>query len=318
MANQYTGVTTNAPIVAIPLAFMDVYSMDILHEAQGTMRYEEFAVRKEELMSSPGQVVKFTTYAELEGGGPLQEHLPMETTSLANSEKSITIGEFGNAAGVTEFALRTAAHDLMQITAKKLGRNYARTRDRYLRETLVAGGSVLFTNPAAVANVGVTAADTFDIETIRLVIEALQTENAPKFYDDYYVCFIHPHQAAYLMRDPEWVSAQHYAGARKLFNGEIGRWMDVIFIQSTYQGNGAALPTAEGYDATLAAAGAGAINLYRATMISDQAFGLADVLTVEMRQGLADKFGRRHELAWYAIFGAGILMDEYIYHIISA
>lgn len=318
MANAYSGVATAGDVTALTQAMLDVYSLDILHEAQGIMRYEEFAVMKTELSASPGQTVKFTIYNNLSRGGQLQEHVPMETKSLSASQADVTVHEFGNAIGLTEKLLQLSWDDMLREAAVQLGRDYALTRDLYLRDRLVAGGNVLFTNPSASGVGDVGAGDVFDVETIRNAVEELATANAPKFYGDYYVCFIHPHQAAHLKRDPDWVAAQNYAQTRALFNGEIGRWEDVVFIQTTHQGNGAAGTSDPGYDATLDGTGDGAINLYRATIFSDEAYGLADALPVEMRDGGTVDFGRLHGIAWYAIFGAKILQSQFVQHIISA
>ena len=318
MSNAITGVSTAGEYVALPEGLLDVYSMDIMHTAQGIMRYEEFAVMKTELTAVSGQTVQFTSYANITRGGQLTENVPMETRAMSASQASITVTEWGNAIGVSEKLLQLSWDDQLAEAAVLLGRDYAVVRDLALRDTLVASGDTLFTTPAAAALGDVDPADTFDVETIRNGVEALMTANAPKFLNDYFICFIHPHQAAYIQRDPDWVAAQNYAGTRKLFTGEIGRWQDVIFISTTHQGNGAAGATDPGYEAALVAAGSAGQNLYRATLFADAALAIVDALPVEMRDDGVRDFGREHALAWYSIFGSGILDSNYVQHIISS
>jgi hypothetical protein len=69
-------------------------------------------------------------------------------------------------------------------------------------------------------------------------------------------------------------------------------------------------PTAEaGY---LTNATGNAADVYESIMIGDNAFGHAISLPVELRDGGVLDFGREHALAWYAIWGLGIITDQAI------
>jgi N4-gp56 family major capsid protein len=207
----------------------------------------------------------------------------------------------------------------MSEAATLLGRDYAVTRDLALRDAIFGGASSQLLSDPTAANIGALAADdTFSIENIRSAVEILQTNDAPKFFGDYYVCFLHPHQAAYLRRDQDWVNAHQYVGTRNLFNGEVGRWEDVIFIVTTHASNGAAVATAAGYDAALDGTGAGGIDLYKACVFGDQSLYIADSLPVELRDNGVEDFGRTHGLAWYSIFGVDCLKPQNAVAITSA
>lgn len=331
--------------------FLDVYAAQALHEARGVMMYEAFANRRLDLSAGPGQTIKFVTYADITRGGQLTEGSALSTKSITSSVKSISVTEWGNAISVSEKALQLSFDQLMTESALLLGRDYAITRDLYLRDTLVSGFSNTIYGGARANQGAVTSADTFGIEEVHNAVLELQSRNVPKFNNDYYVCFLHPRQASYLRRDSAWVNANHYKNeARALFKGEIGRFEDVIFIASTHQGNGAAgtlagapadnaaslvaaatlQQTAPGYELLLdgdavhgagdgvAGGGSGGIDLYRATMFGDQAYALADALPVELRDNGVEDFGRQHSLAWYAIYGSGILNETHGIHVITA
>jgi len=49
---------------------------------------------------------------------------------------------------------------------------------------------------------------------------------------------------------------------------------------------------------------------YSAIFIGDNAFGHAISLPVELRDGGILDFGREHALAWYAIYGLGLITDQ--------
>jgi len=311
----YSGVQTAGDFVALPQAILDVYAMDIEHEALGVMKFEEFAVKKTELMKQAGQTITMNRYNNLTRGGQLDESVAMVEGNLSATQKQLTVTEWGNAVGVSEKLLQTSFDDVLAESAILLGRDYAVVNDIMLRDVIAAGTNVIYGGSAASRAAMDGAADFFDVEILRQAAEVLQTKNAPKFMGDFYACFIHPHQAAYLKRDPDWVAAQNYANTRALFNGELGRWEDIIFIGTTHCQNGAAPTTDPGYLAGLASAATGGVvnaHVYESLLFADSAFGKATALPVELRDGGVTDYGRKHGLAWYGIQGAGILEDDFI------
>ncbi len=318
MASQYTGVNTAGDVVALPQAILDVYSADILFEAQGIMRFDEFAVKKTELEKTPGQTITMTRYNNITRGGPIAEDATLTERTMSAAQHAISVTEYGNAIGVTEKLLQMSFDDTLAEGAKLLGRDYAVVNDLMCRDALTAATQVLYAGDKASAALMNGATDFFDVEVVRKAVEILQTKNAPKFNGDFYICFIHPHQAAYLKRDPDWISANNYANTRALFTGEIGRWEDTIFIATTHCRNGAAAATDPGYEASFVdAATAGTVdaNVYEGLLFSDSAFGKATGLPVEMRDSGVQDYGRKHGLAWYSIMGAAILEDDFIVRI---
>lgn len=325
------GIAGANGLTALPEALLDVYSLDILHNAQGIMRFEEFAVRKQEMLSAPGEKIKFTIYDDIARGSELTENVSLSANAMSATQKTITIKEWGNAIKVSEKLLQLSWDDVLGEAATLLGRDYAVVRDLALRDAIFDNATnIISMDDADVggdADGAVQADETFSIEAIRKSVEILQTNDAPKFFGDYYVCFLHPHQAAYLRRDPDWVNAHQYVGTRNLFNGEIGRWEDVIFVVTTHAPNGAAAAGAAGHKASLVAPaqGGGAQNGlaegvagYEACVFADQALYIADSLPVELRDNGVEDFGRTHGLAWYSLFGVDLLKPEYAVKILSA
>lgn len=322
MANLYSGGTTGVgdyDVTQLADALATVYSLEVEYSSQPVMRYEDVAVRKEELLKTAGDTVRFTMYDDLTGGGELNEQDSLESEKIVASASTLTIKEYGGAVGISERLLRTSFDSQLKNAAILLGRNYARVRSLTIRNAMAAVLNEIFTTPSAGAYADIEETDRFDIETLRIGLEALRVANAPKFNDDFYVCYLHPHQSAYLRRDPDWVAAQHYGNqARGLFSGEIGRWEDCVFIETTLQQNGAVAVSNPAYDASLASAGKQNQHLYRATLVADQCVALADALYVEMRSGGVEDFGRKHRLAWYAMWGTKVMREDNLMHIITS
>jgi N4-gp56 family major capsid protein len=319
MANAWSGVTTAGEVTALPEAIRTVYSNDILYTAMGIMKFMDFSVKKTELNADAGTTITFTKYANLTRGGALTESTDLETKAMDASQISITVTEYGNAVGVREKLVQTAWHDTLANASKLLGRDYAIVTDLLLRDTVLgATTNVIYAGEKASRAAMDGAADFFDVESIRRSVEILQTADAPKFNGDYYVGFIHPHQASYLSRDPDWVAANNYANTRRIFNGEIGRWEDVIFISTTHMNNGAVGSTHPAYEAALvnaATGGAANAHVYKASIFGDSSYGFAEGLPVELRDNGVQDFGRKHGLAWYSIMGSGRIDENFIVNI---
>ena len=167
----------------------------------------------------------------------------------------------------------------------------------------------------------------------------LASKNIPRLGETY-VQFIHPKQSRDLRSNPEFIEVTKYAAPGNFMLGEIGRLYDVVFIETTQVNkltsgvavNYASLvgaPADQGVvpvkantnpgsggnpiDASpVATSGTPGADVYESVMIGDNAFGHAISLPVELRDGGVLDFGREHALAWYAIWGLGVITDQAI------
>jgi len=100
-----TSVTTVNPTnTKLDHALLDVYSLDILHKAQGVMRFEDFAIRKQEFTAAPGEKINFIIYDDLELGsakGKLLESDSLSANAMVANQAFITIEEWGKAVKVS-------------------------------------------------------------------------------------------------------------------------------------------------------------------------------------------------------------------------
>jgi len=173
----------------------------------------------------------------------------------------------------------------------------------------------------------------------------LAGKNIPRIGETY-VMFIHPKQSRDLRSNPEFIEVTKYAAPGNFMLGEIGRLYDTVFIETTQvkklaasgtyttstlvgaPANAATVPvlpnTAPGQGGNptsadftaekgyLTSATGNAADVYESIMIGDNAFGHAISLPVELRDGGVLDFGREHALAWYSIWGLGIITDQAI------
>ena len=323
-------------------AIQQIWSKEILFQAMPILRFEQFAVKKTELGVAPGLQINFMRYNNLGFAQPLVEGVRMTTNALTAQQFSITVSEHGYALAVSELLLNASFDDVMASASRLLGRNMAIYLDQISRDTLYGATSVIYgydrsdlgavnnwydkgdlatSRAELTGNFGLTTA------TVKDAVETLSTKNIPRLGETY-VAFVHPHQSRALRDNPEFIEVSKYAAPGNFMLGEIGRLYDCVFIETTqilkvaggagagYVGDTAisnpVVTPGGGYTTPATFEGAGAADRYSAIFIGDNAFGHAISLPVELRDGGILDFGREHALAWYSIFGLGLITDQAI------
>ena len=325
-----------------------IWSKEILFQSMPILRFEQFAVKKTELGVAPGLQINFMRYNNLGSAAALVEGVRMSTNALTAQQFSITVAEHGYAIAVSELLLNASFDDVMASASRLLGRNMALYLDGQARDTLMAASSVIYgedvlKTPAgadrtdnninnwyqagnvATTRASLTGGHFLTPHTIKDAVETLATKNIPRLGETY-VAFVHPHQSRKLRDNPEFIEVTKYAAPGNFMLGEIGRLYDTVFIETTQvvktpNGAGAGYtadssvnnvvyPTGGGYTTPVTKQGNGSADRYSAIFIGDNAFGHAISLPVELRDGGILDFGREHALAWYSIYGLGLITDQ--------
>jgi N4-gp56 family major capsid protein len=198
---------------------------------------------------------------------------------------------------------------------------------------------------------GLTANHKLSTAAVKDAALTLASKNIPRLGETY-VQFIHPKQSRDIRSNPEFIEVTKYAAPGNFMLGEIGRLYDVVFIETTQvkkyaasssysnaltgvpsdqTGVPVARNTAPGkggnpedyYKGTgsgdyNAPSGTLGVDVYESIMIGDNAFGHAISLPVELRDGGVLDFGREHALAWYAIWGLGVITDQAVVKVLTA
>lgn len=93
---------------------------------------------------------------------------------------------------------------------------------------------------------------------------------------------------------------------------EIGRIDDTRFIETTIMCNGASAIDDPSHKNELKVGVDGNLtNVYQALLFGERYYAMATALPVEMRDNGIIDYGRERGIAWYSIFGTGILNDEH-------
>lgn len=315
-ADVTTAVVTDSPAQKFTDGVRMVYSREIEFKALPLMRFSQFATVKTELGVEPGLTISMLTYNNLSLGGKLTELKNMTTQALSGSMKQITVTEHGNAVANSELLIQSSFDDIMATTTTLLSRDYAMVMDCELRDTALSGTNVVFAKKAdgtvVASRAELDETCGMKVSTVKDAIEILATNNAPKYNNMHWICFVHPHQSRVLRDDSAWINASNYGAPEQLFNGEIGRIDDTRFIETTIMCNGACAEDDVAYKEALKKGVAeNKTNVYQSVLFGDAYYGIAWSLPVELRTNGVEDFGRVRSLAWYAIWGTGLLHNEY-------
>jgi N4-gp56 family major capsid protein len=345
-----SGITGTGSLAAAPTAYsgtntqltqaiQQIWSKEILFQAMPILRFEQFAVKKTELGVAPGLTINFMRYNNLGFASALVEGVRMQTNALTAQQFSITVTEHGYALAVSELLLNASFDDVMASASRLLGRNMAIYLDNLSRDTLYAASSQIWGESrgaleginnwydygtSAEGNDELTGDFFLTPHVVKDAVETLSVKNIPRLGETY-VAFVHPHQSRKLRDNPEFIEVTKYAAPGNFMLGEIGRLYDCVFIETTQVrkvpgGAGAGWTEDTSVTPTITAGGGyitpntlegdGAADRYDAIFIGDNAFGHAISLPVELRDGGILDFGREHALAWYSIFGLGLITDQ--------
>lgn len=313
-----TAVETGGTNSKLTNAVRAVYSKDIEFKALPNMRFFQFATMKTELGTQPGLTIEMLTYDNIARGGRLTEGTKMVGRAMSSSMKSIKVFEFGNSITVSQLLIQSSFDDVMASATTLLGRDYAIVMDTELRETALSTTNVVYARKKDGSKVTARAELTdeckFTVASVKDAIEILATNNAPKYQNESWISFVHPHQSRDIRDDSAWINSSNYGSPELQFIGEIGKIDDTRFVETTMMCNGACAIDDPAYKELLKK-GLGTTpnltNVFQALVFGDRYYALAVALPIELRDNGVVDYGRERGLAWYSIFGTGILNEEY-------
>lgn len=252
--------------------YTQVSSLDIVQTAYDRLAY--YALRPQlyfdqcaDVMptnqSMPGNVVQFTIFNDLPAATtPLSETVDVTPVSLSDSVVSLTLQSYGTSV-VTTGALRAYSFlTVDEVVANALGYNAGLTIDTLGRYALDKGTQVMYAsgsgattlNTAITTRVGVVAGTTIASIDIRAARARLASMNVERF-GNLYMGIIHPDIVADLMSESMtnnggWRSAQIYGNPDAIYNGEVGSYEGVRFLEASrapiFSGAGVAAAYAAG------------------------------------------------------------------------
>jgi len=196
--------------------------------------FDRFATVKATRQAMPGASVIFTFVADLaEATADLAEATDVDAVALADSQQTLTLTEKGNAVITTAKLRATSFITVDPIAANTVGYNAGVSTDALARTALVAGTNVIYAGTAT-SRTTLGLVDQMDANDVRKAVAKLRGASAPTI-DGSYVGIIHPDVSVDFREGTGpagWLDPANYSDASRRWNGEIGKFEGVRFIEA--------------------------------------------------------------------------------------
>jgi N4-gp56 family major capsid protein len=258
----------------------------------------------------PGSGVTFTIFSDIAAAtSTLNEVTDVTPTALSDSQVTVTLNEYGNAVVTTAKLRGTAFLDVDAAAANIIGYNAGDSMDQVVRDVLAGGTNVVYATGGAStpsSRTTVAAEDIIAADDVRKVVAQLRAANVATF-EGSYMGFIHP-DVSYDFRSATdaaaWRTPANYVNPEGIYNGEIGKFESVRFIET---------PRAKVFtNASDGSGSTGTVDVYCTHIMGRQA--LAKAFSVQdgngavpkiVRGNVTDYLMRLQPLGWYWLGGYG-------------
>ena len=258
----------------------------------------------------PGSGVTFTIFSDIAAAtSTLNEVTDVTPTALSDSQVTVTLNEYGNAVVTTAKLRGTAFLDVDSAAANIIGYNAGDSMDQVVREVLAGGTNVVYATGGSStpsSRTTVAAEDIIAADDVRKVVAQLRGANVATFNGSY-MGFIHP-DVSYDFRSATdaaaWRTPANYVNPEGIYNGEIGLFESVRFIET---------PRAKVFtNASDGSGSTGTVDVYCTHIMGRQALAKAfstqdgnGAVPKIVRGNVTDYLMRLQPLGWYWLGGYG-------------
>lgn len=283
------------------------FAKKLLTQANVKTVLDQFAV-KENIPSHSSKTISFTQYADLAvATSPLTEGTPPADTQLVSTPITATIDQLGAYVTLTDLAELTVKHPVTQKTTELLGDQAAKTYDRVINSTVVAGTNVVYPGVVA-ARASIGAANVLTFAEIRKAVALLRNNGASEFDDGNFVLVVDPSVETDLMADTTFqntVQRNNLGTSGENYKGTITKFAGVTVVRSNN------IPT---ITSTVA--------VHTSYIFGKNAFAVTDLQSLSMYKegpgGVTDPLHQKMTMGWKVGFKAVILNQNFLARIESA
>jgi len=250
-------------------------------------------------------------------GRRLDENAPVPETGFTILQRSLTVFEAGNSVPYTGKLLALAKHQVASIIDKTLkddARKYFDIESYLQFKSTVLRASVTNSTTTVTLDTNGTASLTNSVNLgtghIKALVDTMKERNIPPYTADDYVSVSHPTTYRNLKNTLETVHQYTETGLQQIFNGEIGRYESVRFIEQTFIPKGGAA-NATTFDPWTGTAQNWTNNLSSwMFMLGGDTVTEAVCIPEEIRAKIPSDYGRSRGIMWYYLGGFGIVHPD--------
>ena len=314
------------------MSYTQVSSLDLNQTAFEKLAYfalrpelyfDRFAEVEATNATSPGATHTFTIFQDLAvASSELSETTDVTPVALSDSQVSVTMKEYGNAVVTTAKLRATSFINVDPVAANAVGYNAGISIDSVCRDVLQAGTNVVYATGGATdptSRTTVNSDDTLSANDVRRVVAQLRGSNVPTIGGSY-VGFIHP-DVSYDFRSATdaaaWRTPANYVDPSGIYNGEIGMFEGVRFMESSRAPLFANASNNSGSTGTIDVYGTLIMGRQALAKAVANAAGYGDQPTMVYGE-VVDVLKRFQPVGWKHFVGYGVFRQEALRRIESA
>jgi N4-gp56 family major capsid protein len=200
--------------------------------------------------ANSGRTFQFTRFERVAlPQSPLGEGVTPGDSAMAITTVTAVLDQWGAVIPISDVAIDSVTHPVLQKAIGLAGMQAKEVLDREAVKIALTGTNLYF--PGVVASRGgLLASDKMQSTIVGKVVAGLRQNGAMPYDGDMLIGVIDPFVEDDILADTTFVQAAVYAGAKKLYNSEVGSWKGVRWVRSN------AIPIVKYFAGSSAKAGA--------------------------------------------------------------
>lgn len=308
-----------AQTAGLAIQLKTTYNRTLLENARDRLVHDKWS-RKYTIPKRGGTTMEFRKANVLPTQTtPLQEGVIPTEDTFGYTSLTVTVNQYGAFVKGTDVVTEVTLDPLLDNITEEQGVQAGLTIEEITRDVLNTGTNVQYANGRA-NRAAITATDYLTSAELIKARRLMATNKVAPVQGQYYGAILHPFVSADLIQDPAIVNAMNAGnnGGSKLFEGELMRYMGIVFTESTMAKMWA---SGSGSGTTLAAT-----NIYSTLVVGKNAYGTVELSGMGMEtiyhpvgsSGAADPLNQFWTKGWKCSYAVVILQQLYMLRIESA
>lgn len=308
---ENTTTDINATTTDTLTSEMKTYYDKLLIKLTGPALVHDQFAQKRNIPKNGGKKIEFRKFDPLPKAlTPLTEGVTPKGKKMSVTDITAEVSQYGDYILLSDVIQMTTIDPIVVEATEEIAEQAGKTLDTVTREVINAGTNVQYAGGAA-ARSAITAANVLNVMEVMKAVTTLKGQNA-KPVGDSFVAVLHPYVALDLMRDEEYKEMFKYTNAKPMYEGEIGKFSNVRFVEST-----------EAKIWNLAGDG---VSVFSTLVIGKNAYGTTEIEGGGLQHivkplgssGAADPLNQRSTVGWKALKTAVMLVQQYMVRIESS
>jgi len=226
------------------------------------------------------------------------EGVPPSGQELALGYEEFSVTQYGDFVRLSDIAT-FQRKDLARTAGERVARQMAEVIDNLAKASFEGGDNRIFSGSSNTQTSDVASGDVLLSSDIKRAVALLGGANVERI-NGMYVGIIHPYVAFDLKLDDDaggWIDVSKYGATTQLFNGEIGSYAGVRFVETAAA-------------SVFADQGTGSIDVFQTLILGKNALAVGDISTKEIiveRGGVSDPLHQFETVGWKCYLGTEIV-----------